>query len=393
MTPLVSLHRTICEIDVHEWNDLAGDSAFALHGWLLTVERSWREAVHPLYFTLRRDGRLIAGSVCYVAGANSRNESLDDMLFGRMAGIARAVGMSFLPSVVCGPALGYGWHIGVHAALSEHQADHARSQVLDAIETEAHAREMQVGFALVLDSEPDLKRLLTERGYLRCRNVPVNVLDLTWPSPKEYMDGLPRKRRAEFQRQINRNRDAGCAIETTEDPGAAEQRLLQLLDWNAQKHSGRPFPAGDGFFRELSRNLGANAQVFTARIDESLTGVHLVLLRREAAFAVAVGVDPETAGKDYTYFVILYHSPISMALDRGLSRFYFGRGMYEIKRRRGCRLTDSWTYAKVAGPRRIVSAAWFALATQWNTYKVPAGARRRSNRSVARTLLKACLED
>jgi predicted N-acyltransferase len=384
MTPSLSVHRTICEIDVHEWNDLAGDSAFALHGWLLTVERSWREAVDPLYFTLTLDGRLIAGSVCYLADANSRNETLDDMLFGRMTGIARAVGMSFLPSLVCGPALGYGWHIGVHAALSECEADRARSHVLDAIEMEARAREMQVSFALVLDSEPGLKRLLTERGYLRCRNVPVNVLDLTWQSPTAFMYGLPRKRRTEFQRQIKRNRDAGCVIETTGNPAAVEARLLQLLDWNAQKHSGRPFPAGDGFFRELSRNLGANALVFTARLDESLTGVHVVLLGKEAAFAAAVGVDPQTAVRDYTYFVIAYHSPISMALERGLSRFYFGRGMYEIKRRRGCRLTDSWTYAKVPGPRWIVSAAWFALATQWNRYKLPSGARRSLSDPVAR---------
>ena len=75
---------------------------------------------------------------------------------------------------------------------------------------------------------------------------------------------------------------------------------------------------------------------------------------------------------DLTYFVILYHSPISMALERGLSRFYFGRGMYQIKRRRGCRLMDSWTYAKVSDVRWIVSAAWFALATQWNRYKLRA---------------------
>jgi len=376
MTPLPSVHSTICEVDAVEWNQLAGDSAFAMHGWLLTVERSWRETVQPLYFTLRREGRLMAGSVCYVAGANSRIETLDDMLFGRVAGVARAMGVSFLPAVVCGPPLGYGWHIGVHPALNADEAHHARSQLLDAIEIEAHGRGLQVSFRLVLEEQRELKRLLEERGYLRCRNVPVNILDLKWESLKEYMGALPRKRRTEFQRQINRNRDAGCAIEVTEHTADAEARLLQLLDWNAQKHTGHPFPGGDRFFRELARNLGTEARVFTARKDGLITAVHVVLLRNGSAFAVAVGVDPEATRNDYTYFLISYHFPIALAFACGLNRFYFGRAMYEVKMRRGCRLTDTWTYASESGPRRIMSAAWFAMASVWNRYKLPAEARR-----------------
>jgi predicted N-acyltransferase len=227
----------------------------------------------------------------------------------------------------------------------------------------------------VLDDECELKNLLATRGYLGSLNVPVGVLDLRWRSFEDYMADLPRKSRAEFRRQINRNNDAGTTIEIADDASDAGGRLLELLDDNARKHGGRPFACGPGFFAELTRNLGRQARIFTARKSGAVTGVLVVLVHKETVIPVAVGVDASAAG-DYTYFRLCYYAPIADAVESGMRRMYYGRGMYELKLRRGCRLVDTWIYTRESGPRRIGAAAWFALASFWNRYKLSTEARR-----------------
>ena len=106
---------------------MAGGNAFALHGWFLTTEVTCRSKVEPLYFTLYRDEDLIAGAVCYLVSPGDSIETLDDMIFGRCKGFAP----SLLPALVCGPILGYGWHIGV---APRQNSGEAMRVLLDAME-------------------------------------------------------------------------------------------------------------------------------------------------------------------------------------------------------------------------------------------------------------------
>ena len=291
------------------------------------------------------------------------------MLFGRLKRAAGFLGLSFLPAVVCGPLLGYGWHIGVHPELSNREADTARRLVLEAMESEADARGLQLSFALVLDDEPEMKALLRERRYLQCRNVPVAVLDLQWESFEDYLAHLPWKKRGEFRRQIRRNRQAGTTVHLMESSAGLENRLQELIDANSLKHNSIPFALGNGFFGELQRNLGRHVRIFTARKSGDLTAVCVLLERNDAAFAIAVGVDAAAAGDDCTYFQIGYYSLIADAMGSGMRRMFYGRGMYDIKVRRGCRLVDSWIYSRATGRGRILSAAWFAVVSFWNRRK------------------------
>ena len=373
---MLSLHRTLRDIDPNEWNRLAGENPFATHGWLLTVESCWRNKLEPSYFTLRQDGVVVAASVCYVASATTDAETLDDMLFGRLARPARSFGLSFLPAFICGPALGYGWHIGVDQRLSSADQDMVRGMVLDAIEAESRNLGLQLHFVHLLDTENTLQNLLRERGYLRCRNAPVAVLDVNWDSFEDYLSDLPARRRREFRRQIRRNREAGNAISLVESVPDDESRLLELVDNNARKHNTYPFAFGPGFFHELKRNLGAEAWIFTSRRSGVIMGVSGSVVEGDNAYAFVVGVDHGIAGNDYTYFQLLYYSLIAHAIESGTRHIFYGRGMYEIKLRRGCRLTDTWIYSREAAPRRQASASWFALASFWNRYKLPREARR-----------------
>ena len=342
----------------------------------MTVEACSRAPIEPLYFILRQRGAIVASSVCYVQGPSRDIETLDDLIFGRFVNAARRLGWSFLPAFMCGPAFGYGWHVGVDPALSGDEAVNARRRILDAMEAEAASRKLQMTFAGVSDDERGLRHLLGERRYLRSRNVPVAVLDLRWASFEEYLQSIPSRSRREFRRQINRSRNAGVVVEILDSPGELEDRLLELIDLNSRKHNAFSFGLGPGFLSELTRAFGADARIFTARKSGVVTGVCVMLMRGDAAFPIVVGVDRPVSSDDYTYFQIVYNAPIADGIESRLRRMYYGRGMYDLKARRGCALVDTWIYSRGSAPTRIAIASWFALASVWNRRKLSSRARR-----------------
>jgi len=377
MSGLLSLHPTIRDIDADAWNQLTAGNAFASHAWLLTTENCCRSRLEPVYFTLHRDAVLIAASVCYVLTREHDSENLDDIFFGRLKPYARAAGLSFLPAFVCGPVLGYGWHIGVHPDLPATGLA-SLNLLLDAMELEARARRLSLAFPQVLDEEDQLKGVLAARHYLSCVNVPVAVLDLPWPTFDAYFAHLPGRTRHEFRRQINRHRDSGAVTGSTHPATPDDAHLLNLLDGNSLEHNAHRFAFGPAFFSELERNFGPNVRIFTSRKAGVITAVSFMLIDRGIAFVPAVGVDRHLAARDYTYFQITYNGPIAAAIDAGLVRVYYGRGMYQLKLRRGCRLTGNSVYMRVNGPRRIPARCWFFIASLWNRYKLPGRARTSS---------------
>lgn len=372
------MHRTIDEVDAVQWNCLAGNNAFATHGWLRTIEASCRVPLQALYFTLTHSGRLVASAVCYVCPPTSAIETLDDLIFGRLTETVQALGVSYLPAIVCGPLLGYGWHVGLHHALSDQEAAEACRAVLDAIAAEADARGLPLAFVHVLDDESHLDAFLNSDGYLRCRNIPVAVLDITSASFEQYLASVPGKRRREFQRQINRYRDGGSEIIRLDDPVAAEARLLALLDANSIKRNGRPFSSGRGFIASLIDGADG-VSVFASRKSGVMTATSIMLIQRRTAFLIAIGVDYQAAGDDYSYFQVTYNAPIAHAIERGIERIYYGRGLDDVKVRRGCWLTNSWIYVRPRPPMRLPTRAWFAVASTWNRQKLAREARQSVN--------------
>jgi predicted N-acyltransferase len=375
--PVLSVHHSIRELDPAAWDALAGDTAFGTHGWLLTLEASVRGGAQPIYFTLRDDGRLLAASAWAAVPFTTDVETVDDAVFGRAAPLARRAGASLLPALVCGPSVGYGWHVGVHPGLTPDAADAARERILEAAEVEARRQGIGVAVPYVLEHQHALRRLLERRGYLGCRNTPVAVLDVAWRSYDEYLGGLPKRMRRTIRHQATRSADAGAVVRLTSDDLPREDftRLQVLVDANARKHGGRPFAAGPPFFEGLTANLRSRARLFTCRQDGATTGVCVVLVQGDTACPVVVGVDGERSRGAFTYFEVAYHAPIANAVHTGIRRMYYGRGLEDLKQRRGCTFIDTWVYVAAAGLRRPAMRAWCALASEWNRRKLPARVR------------------
>jgi predicted N-acyltransferase len=364
------MHWTIRDVDPSSWDALAGDNALAAHGWLLTVERCWLADFEPLYIVVALDEEVVGGTVCYVTRQSPRSETLDDLLWGRLRGAATRAGASFLPALVCGPARGYGWHIGVRVGLHMHHQQAVRRRILDAMEEEADRRGLPLSFTLVLGQETELRALLGERGYFVTRNMPIAVLDVPWVSMEEYLRHLPRKRRLEYQRQQRRNHEAGTRFEILDKNEEWDHRFLTLLDRNVRTHGATGLSFDDAFIGELRKNLGDRALRIVARKGGAISGAYLVLRQGEAALAYAVGVDPDLGRNDFTYFQLAYHVLIDYAIRYGIKRIYYGRGMYDLKVRRGCFLVESSVYTRVKGSRRPLYAAWYGISSRWNRYKL-----------------------
>lgn len=367
----LSVHSTIGDLESSEWDQLAGDNAFASYGWLLAAERCWLVTGEAVYFVARCDGEVAGGAVCYIVSDSRGLETLDELLLGRFTRIARCAGVGFLPALVCGPAQGYGWHIGVSEWLDIALQDRVRRIILNAMEKEADARGLVLSFALVLDNETALRTLLVGRCYLASRNMPVAVLDIPWNTFEAYLDHLPRRRRREFQRQHRRNHEAGTRIELLDAENNLDASFLALLDGNARNHGWAGFPFASGFLEILRAQPGAGTLQFIARKGETVTGALLVLVRKDTALAYAVGVDPHLARDDLTYFELVYRQLIEYAIGRGVKRIYYGRGMYELKKRRGCFLTESAIFTRVQYWRRPFYRAWYAISSLWLRYKLP----------------------
>jgi predicted N-acyltransferase len=373
---LPTVLHSLSDVDPCDWDRLAGDNAFATYGWLLTVEQCSRGRVEPLYFVHREDDRLVATAVCYVASRADEVETLDDMVYGRMAGVARRLRLSTLPALVCGAPLGYGWHVGLDVRLAQADRHRVCASMIDAMEGVARQRRLNLNFVHLMQHERELAEALQTRDYLQHVNVPVAVLDIGWTSFDAYLDHLPPRTRSEFRRQIKHNRAAGTTVDLVASMAPHDREVLSLFDANRWKHNRLRFAFDERCFASLDQHLHGRAKLLTATKGGSLTGACLVLEQGVCSYAVAVGIDQHRAAADYTYFHLTYNSVIADAIHSQRRRVYFGRGLYDVKLRRGCTLENTYVYSRASGAGRIATAAWFRLATSWNRLKLPPRARR-----------------
>jgi hypothetical protein len=112
--------------------------------------------------------------------------------------------------------------------------------------------------------------------------------------------------------------------------------------------------------------MGADAVIFIARKGCHITGTHILLKRGEIGHQNMVGVDHDLAGNDFTYFNIVFYRPITDAIAWGIKRLWLGVAMYDLKRRRGCKLSPAYHFYKSTRPlkNRLV-APWFWLHSAW----------------------------
>ncbi len=370
----------ISEVPREEWDRLITTNVFATYGWLKTVEATFLGDIRAFYVLVRESGKLAGATVCYVFRKTRTVEDLDDLLMGRVKSLASRVGISFMPTMVCGTLWGYGDHLAVEAGTDPERRQALRNKLLDVVEAEADRNKLPLSLLFLPESDSELAAVLHRRGYSCSRHVPLTLLDIRWSSFADYakhLDGITRKGKKNLRNQINRNRKAGTTTTVLEEVGEHAQRLHELLAMNYQKYRNTEFCFGKDFFPELKRNLGRNAVLYVSRKAGSITGVTVELRHNGTSHVLMIGVDHERCGNDMTYFNVGYYAPIAHAISTGVKRLCFGRGVYLLKIRRGCKTTDLFIWHKSRHrAARYAARLWLSILSCWNRLKLPGRVRQ-----------------
>lgn len=361
--------ESISAIDRESWESLESANVFSTWGWLSTVERCSIRPVRASYLLLRQDGRAVGAAICQRALPGDQDEGLDSLMFGRAWRGLRRVGVSFLPALICSPLDGSGSpFLYVKGATADERMAIA-SELLGHVEAMAKAEGLAVAFMELMEDDAELIQLLGTAGYHQTRYMPLCRLDIRWSSFDDYVRDLARtskNMRKNVQRERNRARAEGVSFERVEEIGELAPRMLELMNATYAKHGNGEFPFHAGFFGDLLMHLGKNAMIYTAWKAGKMTGVSVLVKHAGVAWGHYVGFDYASAGRDFTYFNLIFHRPIVDAIDEGARSLHYGRGQYRTKLGRGCTLCDVFVYYK---PHRAVFslpvALWCALHSRY----------------------------
>lgn len=351
----------------------------ASHGWLETLENTFAVDCRPRYVVLRDRNKLIAGTVCYLPESASQVPGLDDILFGRLKPLARKCGLSFLPSLICGPMNCVGKHLLLDNSLVGKPRELAIRQLLDALEHIASTEAVSLYFWNLFDDEKEILESLEDRGYRKTRVFPACYLDIDWSSFDEYISYLKTfsKNAAKQVRQdLNRNQKAGVRIERIRDVAPYQARLFELADAHWFKYNLMRYPYRPDFFSKVLETLGEGGALYGAFKASTLIGFLLLVRQDDTSYALEVGIDHELSQRDATYFNVAFYTPIRDAIDARTKKLYFGRGLPEPKMRRGCRRKNAYLYYRARNEMRNAALRpWFLLHSLWVRRKVRAQAR------------------
>jgi predicted N-acyltransferase len=383
VTYTIRCTETIREIPREDWDDLAGDNILVSHAWLRTIEESSTFDSRPTYLLIEEAGRIVAGSVCERLDRHNALFSLDKMMFGRLAPAANRAGISFLPALECGHSWSYGSHFLIRSGTDPEESMELMERLLGFVENLAVKENRAMVLTRVLDDQPELMRLLARRGYLKTLGYPANKLKLGFSNFDEYLKSLdlfsPNSRKA-VRREINKNRREGVVVEEVQDLGGIESRLHDLLDRNFLKHNKKVIPFRRDFLSALKANLGHEAVIYSARKDGEVIGTAVLFRKNDFGYIPLVGVDEEAAGRDFTYFNLAYYKPIRDAIEWKMREFNFGIAMYDIKRRRGCSIQNTYVFYKPFSlVKRTLMRPFVSFHAAWWKRKIDSIRNRRRN--------------
>ncbi|MFQ5963201.1 MAG: peptidogalycan biosysnthesis protein [Candidatus Scalinduaceae bacterium] len=378
----IKIVNSINEVHKEEWDAMVDDKVFISYGWLKTVEETFIGDVNSKYVLVQDSKKLIGASVCYIFDETDIVYSLDNFMFGRFKKYAAKMGISFLPAFICCPMRCYGKHFLIEKDADAETTGIIMDEILETIEEEASERKLSVSLINVIEDEIELIELLNKRGYNKTLGFPLNYLDVEWSSfegYKKHVGRISKNTKKSIKKEINKNRKEGVIIKQLENLGGYEDRLYELVNNNYYKHNQILFPFNREFFKRLKENLGEDVVTYISVKKERLTGMSLLLKRNKVSYFSVIGIDHEMAGNDFTYFNLGYYRPIMDAISDKTTRLYDGAGMYELKARRGFKISDTYIYYKSFNRiKNIALKPWYAFHSKWYECKLPKGVRKRA---------------
>ncbi|MFB3777573.1 MAG: GNAT family N-acetyltransferase [Bryobacteraceae bacterium] len=347
--------RSITEIDASEWDRLAGSSVATSHAWLRTLEDCAVPETRCQYVVARGPAGLVAAAVGRVHELSGDVIDLDHALFGRFTALARRLGLSTLPALVCGTRIGVAGPVLVDGGTPSCERGPLMNAVVQALEETAKENRWTLCFREVPCNGSPLRGVLGARGYIHTREMPTAYLDIAWKTFEEFRRHLRATHPAtakNLSREVNHGNRNGVVIEQIEDPTRYGDRLHRLLDSHYRRLNRRPFPFDPRFLERLKSRLGARALIYVASIDGEPVGVLVGVKDDESLYLPIIGIDKARARPGAVYFNLGYNRPIRDSIAAGHRRVYFGKLLYAMKASRGCKALDGKLYYRDLGRSR-----------------------------------------
>ena len=364
---------SLAAVDVARWNLLAGDNALMAHGWLAAADASGPNSSASRYLLLEEDGRLVAAGVCHVDAPGQGFESVDDLLFGRLAATPVGRWLSLRPALVCGLP----WSTGsgcltLPAVSAEHQSRWI-DRLIAGISRMASERGYSVVFPAVSEVESNVMERLASADFVSAVHEPIFALDIDWSDFEGYRSSLTSKNiRKNIRRELNKNRRLGIEIEALEDPRPEQAVLHRIVDRHYQRFGWPRFPYGPGWFGALKRSLGRDALICVARQNGRPVGVSVSVRLQGVRQMLIACVDHAAASDTLAHFNLAYYWPVADCIRAGDRRYVVGPGQYLSRIRRGYRPVSSRVYCRPHGRiRHLAIRAWMPLLSAWMRSKIP----------------------
>lgn len=367
---VVRHHTSLRDIPPTQWDGLAGDEVLWRHGWLYPMESQGRPGRKPWYLVVEHGGRIVAAA----AGAtldNAAGSGLERRLFGRGAGVVRALGGRLSPVLSVGARMGIAPPICVRPDCPPEQARHLVNLVLEHLK-DAATRERRTLVIEGVATGSWLEPLFTAHGLQRTPEVPTTTMNVAWTDFTGYLASLGRAHPSmpgNIRNERSRARRAGVTIERLSRPGAHSPALHSLLEAHSRRLNRIPSPFVPGSLDQLAEQLGERLVLNVAFRHGQPIGVMVGLMSPDTLYVLQVGMDEAHQRETLAYFVLVYDASIELALQHGVTQIVGGRLAYAVKRRRGFHLQPTHTYLK---PRHRWHAAILAGAALATSHRIRA---------------------
>jgi len=340
ISQVVSIERVenVAQIELLEWDRLAGGDSLLSHGWFRTMEECLVRPARRFYLTARRTEGLVAAMPLRLEDSPQIWQNLDRVLFGRFAPLAHVLPVQAVPALVCGSVACPDAAVLMRPGLPIAEREQIQRLLVERAEHLAQTHGYTLCFRSIAAQGSSLAALLGTRGYLRARELPICYLDLPYRSFDEYRRALRQAHPATEKHiswEINRGRRHGLTIEPLDNPGPYYRELHEILELHNGRLNHMPWPYQPSFFEKVKANLRENVVTYAARLEGRIAGVRCLYKSGERARLTMIGVS-QSGRPAALYFNLAFNSVIENCLKAGYRGAYFGLELYEMKSRRGC---------------------------------------------------------
>lgn len=346
------------QLPAAQWDALVGpDDVFLTSRWLRVAEATAGTAMN--YLLSDRPGGLSGGLVTVLAQPSSpwllgRPDTLLEFCArDQLAGAAECLSAlsgnpadALLPSLVCG-----GRHIGRTRTLVRGAPD-GEDDVTEIEELVAAAERLSrehgarsTVFPYVDERDTSLRAVLARRGYASYATGEYSWLPLPAGGFAGYLGAFSAHRSRRVR--ADRRRLAAAGVEVRVEPltPGLIGPMTELESALFSKYGGQWSPAqSESVFSRILAELGAGAQVCTARLDGRLCGFGLLLRHADRWFAHRAGFDYAAQGTLPIYFEVMFYHLVEAAPAAGITEIHYGTGSASSKRSRGCLTADQHAF-------------------------------------------------